>query len=300
MISIKQLKYALAVEQTLHFKKAAELCNISQSAFSTALSELEKQLDVQIFERDTKKVLITPIGQRVLKQARNILLQVNELEDFSKVQQLPLSYPMTIGMIPTIAPYLLPSLLPVVREEYPLAKLNIVENESQVLVDKVRRGDLDAAILALPYPCDGLLTLEFWQEDFFWVTLKKSQYSEQKEVSSEQLRQSKLLLLKDGHCLKEHILAACNMSDEPAEQDVGAVSLNTLIQMVLNNLGTTLIPEMAVEQLTAQYEQISIIHLQEPGPHRQIAFVMRPNYTRIACIESLIELCKKALNSTVL
>ncbi len=295
MISIKQLKYALAVEQTLHFKKAAEMCNISQSAFSNALHEFEKQLGVQVFERDTKKVLVTPLGKRVLMQARTIMLQVDELEDFSKTQQVPLCYPITIGMIPTIAPYLLPNLLANLAQTYPLAKLNIIESQSQELVEMVRRGDLDAAILALPFPCEGLLKLEFWQEDFFWVTSQQEHYLEQTEISSEQLKKTNLLLLKDGHCLKDHILAACNMAQQESQPNIGAISLNTLIQMVLGDLGTTLIPQMAVEQLTSQHKRLSVLRIQEPGPHRKIAFVMRPNYTRTGCIEALIKVCKQSL-----
>jgi LysR family hydrogen peroxide-inducible transcriptional activator len=296
MITIKQLKYAIAVEQTLHFKKAAELCNISQSAFSNALNELEKQLGVKIFERDTKKVLVTPIGKRVLMQARAIMFQVNELEDFSKVQKAPLSYPLSIGMIPTIAPYLLPKLQNRLKQDFPLAKLNIVENQSQVLVDMVRRGDLDTAILALPYPCDDLLSIEFWQEDFFWVTSEKKRYRDQTQIKSDEIDKANLMLLGDGHCLKDHVLSICNMNQNSVKNAVSAVSINTLLQMVASNLGTTLIPEMALHQLHEHYPDISALRLQEPGPHRQLAFVMRPNFTRIQCIENLITICKQSLS----
>jgi LysR family hydrogen peroxide-inducible transcriptional activator len=177
MISIKQLVYALTVADTLHFKKAAEKCNISQSALSSALNELEKQIGLQIFERDTKKVLITPVGQQVLQRARSILSQVEDLQHFAKTQKSPLSFPLTIGLIPTVAPYLLPKLLPLVKRSYSDAQLEIVEAQSHILTDMVRQGELDTAILALPFPCDGLLTLKFWAEDFYWITLKGSKQS---------------------------------------------------------------------------------------------------------------------------
>ena len=164
MISIKQLTYALAVEKTLHFKKAAELSHISQSALSTALNELEKQLGLQIFERDNKRVLVTPVGAQVLKKAREIVMQVEELEHLADSQREPLSFPMTVGVIPTICPYLLPRMLPLLHEAFPQAKLSVVEDQSQELVEMVTRGEIDTAILALPYPCEGLLTLEFWQD----------------------------------------------------------------------------------------------------------------------------------------
>lgn len=198
MISIKQLFYALTVEETLHFKKASEKCNISQSALSTSLSELEKQLGLQIFERDNKKVLVTPVGELVLKQARSIMLQVEDLQHFAETQKAPLSYPLTIGLISTVAPYILPKLLAVLNQHYPYAKLDIEESQSHILVDKVRQGELDAAILALPFPCDGLLTLKFLEEDFYWITLKGNKYSDRQEISSEELKTVICYYLKKG------------------------------------------------------------------------------------------------------
>lgn len=295
MISFKQLTYALAAEETLHFKKAAEKCHISQSALSTALNQLEEQLGVQIFERDNKKVLVTPIGQEVLTRAREIVLQVNALESLSEGLKEPLSFPLSVGVIPTIAPYLLPKMFPILHDRHPEAELKIVEEQSHVLVDMVRKGELDTAILALPYPHDGLLSLEFWQEDFYWVTLKEDKYSGLKEITSDELTQSNLMLLKEGHCLKDHILDACRLTDETASHGFGATSLNTLIQMVMGRLGTTLIPEMAMDQLISQNKQLSAVHLNEPGPHRKIAFLIRPNFTRLSSVEALQSICREAL-----
>ncbi|MDF1643215.1 MAG: LysR substrate-binding domain-containing protein [Pseudomonadales bacterium] len=295
MISIKQLSYALAVEKTLHFKKAAELSNISQSALSTSLTELEKQLGLQIFERDNKKVLVTPVGKQVLEHARKILLQVEELQHLADSQKNPLSFPLTIGVIPTICPYLLPKILPILNQRYPEFQLNIIEDQSHVLVDMVRRGEIDSAILALPYPCEGLLSMEFWQEDFYWVALKGDMHAQQKEISSNELSHCDLMLLKDGHCLKEHVLEACKLPAQTTNQSFGATSLNTLIQMVLGKLGTTLIPEMAMDALISQHEALTAVHLSEPGPHRRIAFILRPNFTRTPSIEALLSICKEAL-----
>lgn len=295
MISTKQLAYALAVEKTLHFKKAAEMCHISQSALSTALGELESQLDLQIFERDNRKVLVTPIGKEVLRRAHDIILQVEELERLADSQKEPLSFPISIGIIPTIAPYLLPKLLPQIRQPFPNADLNIVEEQSHVVVEMVRNGEIDSAILALPYPCNGLLTLDFWEEDFYWVALKGAEHTNQSEITSDELSQSNLMLLKDGHCLKDHILDACKLTEQSANHGFGATSLNTLIQMVLGKLGTTLIPAMALDQLISQNDQLKAVHLNEPGPHRRIAFLVRPNYTRMTSIEVLMKLCRQAL-----
>lgn len=295
MITLKQLSYALAVEKTLHFKQAAELCHVSQSALSTALSELENQLGLQVFERNNKKVLVTPIGKKALAIARQIMLQADDLQHLADSSKTPLSFPLSVGVIPTIAPYLLPKIFPLLNKEFPLAKLNVVEEQSSLLVDRVRSGQIDTAILALPYPCDGLLTLEFWQEDFYWITQKNAQHSQQKEISSDQVGHSRLMLLKEGHCLKEHILDICKLSDQSANHGFGATSLNTLIQMVQGDLGTTLIPAMAREQLIEGNENIAAVHLDEPSPHRRIAFIFRPNYTRLPSIEALAAICKKML-----
>ncbi|PIE43476.1 MAG: LysR family transcriptional regulator [Gammaproteobacteria bacterium] len=296
MISIKQLHYAVAVEKLLHFKKAAEHCRISQSALSTALNELEKQLGIQIFERDNKKVLVTPLGKEVLSRARDILLQVKDLQHLADNQKDPLSFPLTVGVIPTIAPYLLPRIFPALNREHPKSHLNIVEERSPVLLDMLRKGEIDTAILALPYPIDGLLSLEFWQEDFYWVALKGDPYTDLDEITSNELNQSHLMLLKDGHCLKNHILDACKLPEQTANHGFGVTSLSTLIQMVLGKLGTTLVPEIALDQLVSQNDALTAIHLNEPGPHRRIAFVFRPNYTRLSSIEALVNICKGALD----
>lgn len=295
MISIKQLQYALAVQKTLHFKKAAELCNISQSALSTALAELEKQLGFQIFERDNKKVLVTPIGQEVLRRAHDIKLQVDELQSLSDSFKSPLDFPLTIGVIPTIAPFLLSKIFPVLKQDYPNAQITVVEEQSHVQVEMVRNGEIDAAILALPYPCEGLLAMEFWQEDFYWLALKGQDHTNQMEITSSELEHSNLMLLKDGHCLKDHILDACRLPEQTANHGFGATSLTTLVQMVLGNLGTTLIPAMALAHFVEGNNKLCAVHLKEPGPHRTIAFVIRPNYTRMSSIEALVEVCRKGL-----
>lgn len=297
MITLKQLSYALAVEKHLHFKKASEACSVSQSALSTALTELEKQLGLQIFERDNKKVLVTQIGKQVLEKAQSIILQVDDLHKLANAQHEALSYPLSIGVIPTIAPYLLPLVLPKLAIQYPNLELQVLEEQSHVLVDKVRRGDIDMAILALPYDCDGLLTFEFWKEDFYWITHSDDMQLGRTEITADELEQSKLMLLKDGHCLKDQALSACNMTNESSHK-LGATSLNTLIQLVAGKLGTTLVPEMALEQLINDNDLLSKARLSEPGPHRRIAFVTRPNYTGVNNIELLMDLFRQQLKKS--
>jgi LysR family hydrogen peroxide-inducible transcriptional activator len=280
MISLKQLHYALAIEKTLHFKKAAEACNVSQSALSTAINELEKQLGTLIFERNNKQVMVTNNGQLILDRAKRVKLELDELLQISQANKQPFTSSMTIGVIPTIGPYLLPKVLPEVRKQYPNFKLKILEEQSHVLVDMVKVGDIDAAILALPFPIEGLMSFDFWREDFYWVCHKDECPSQVQEITSEELEIETLMLLKDGHCLKEHALATCQLQNKKQDSDFDSASLHTLIQMVAGKLGTTLVPQMALDQLIYNESELRAIHLNEPGPHRTIALIIRPNYVR--------------------
>lgn len=294
MISLKQIKYALAVEQSLHFKKAAEHCAISQSALSTALAEMEKQLGFQVFERNNKQVLVTTLGRQALKQAKAIKMLMDDLNALSEHDQEPLATTLSLGIIPTICPYLLPIVLPELKQSYPKLQLHISESQSHELVEQVRHGALDAAILALPYPCPGLLTFSFWQEDFYWVTQAGDQLAQRKQLRHDELDPKRLMLLKEGHCLKDHALAACQLMDVDA-QNLSATSLNTLVQLVANGMGTTLIPEMAVSQLVASNDKIAKVPLAEAGPHREIAFIVRPNYPGVNKIELLMDFFRARL-----
>lgn len=295
MISLKQITYILAVEKTLHFKKAAELCSVSQSALSTAITEMEKQLGFQVFERDNKKVLITPVGAQCLEKAHNIKLQMDDLYQLGQALKDPLSYPMSIGTIPTIGPYLFPCVLPGVRQLYPDFQLRIIEDQSHELVNKVKSGELDTAILALPFDIEGLLAFEFWEEDFYWITHHDDKLAQQKEVTSDEMKESHLMLLKDGHCLKEHALAACKLPSSEVDNSLASTSLNMLVQMVAGKMGSTFIPEMALNQLLSGNSELKAVHLNEPGPHRRIAFITRANYPRVNNVELLMKLFRQQL-----
>ena len=297
MVSLKQVHYALAVERHLHFRRAAEECNISQSALSMALSEMEKQLGFQIFERDNRKVLVTPLGQQVLDRARSIELQMEDLQKLAESQREPLSTPMSIGVIPTIGPYLLPRVLPALQERYPNLKLDILEDQSAEVLDLLRRGALDAAIIALPYDCEGLLVFPFWEEDLHWIVHAGDERAGASEATVDDLAHSHLMLLKDGHCLTEHSLSACKL-EIVATHSFSATSLSTLIQLVAGRIGTTLVPQIALEQLVTANSQLTSIPLEEPGPHRELAFAIRPNYPGIANVETLMQLFQDELRMT--
>ena len=297
MISLKQLHYALAIERTLHFRKAAIDCNVSQSALSTAIHEFEKQLGTTVFERNNKQVLVTKDGQLILNKAKRVKIELDELMQLTHANKEPFSNSMSIGVIPTIGPYLLPKVLPELRAQYPNFKLRIIEEQSHILVDKVRTGEIDAAILALPYPIQGLMNFDFWQEDFYWIC-HKDEYSnhQTREITGEELETEKLMLLKDGHCLKEHALSACKLQDQKQESDFYSSSLHTLVQMVAGKLGTTFVPQMALDQLIHNESELAAVHLNEPGPHRTISFIIRPNYVRTNELDLLRTIFTEQLN----
>ena len=297
MITLRQLEFALAVAKHRHFKRAAEECNISQSALSLGIAELEKQLDTQIFERNNKQVLITPIGEEILVRAQRVFSEINDLTTRAQSHQTPLAYPMTVGMIPTIAPYLLPKVLPELKAQYPNFRMTVVEQQTERLLEQVRYGHIDTAIIALPYPVDGLHTFEFWQEDFFAVFPSDDSLADLKTISSDQLSTANLMLLGEGHCLTDQALNVCSFDRDEFKSNFSDASLNTLIQMALAGMGTTLVPEMALQQVRRQNNDVATIPLTEKGPHRRIAFVTRLNYARVDDVNLLATIFKKALEA---
>lgn len=298
MITLRQLEFALAVAKYRHFKRAAEACNISQSALSLGIAEFEKQLGTQIFERNNKQVLITPIGEEILERAKRIFSEVNDLVTRAQTHQTPLAYPMTIGIIPTIAPFLLPKVLPVLRQAFPTFQLNVVEEQTERLIEKVRYGAIDTAIIALPYPTDGLLTFEFWAEEFLAVFAHDDPHAQLTKISAESLANSNLMLLGEGHCLTDHALSVCHLDKQKLKNSFSEASLHTLIQMALSGMGTTLIPQMASEQIRQQNPDVALIPLDEATPHRRLAFITRLNYARVDDVNLLGSLFANALTIT--
>ena len=292
MISIKQLNYALAVAKRLHFKKAADDCYVSPSTLSNAITELENQIGFQIFERTNKKVIVTKLGADLLKKAETVKFQIEDIKKLGEKQKAPLSSSLSIGVIPTIGPYLLPLVLPRLKKYYPNLNLKILEGKSSSLIEKVNEGYLDMAILALPYSLGGLLSFKFWEENFYYVSHKNNHYK--KGLKAKDINFSELMLLDDGHCLKNHVLAACQINDNQ-QFSMEASSLVTLIQLVANNMGSTLVPHMSIKHLINNNSMIKKTILNEPGPHRELAIVVRQTYTDLENVMLLKDIFKKEL-----
>ena len=212
MLTLKQIDYALSVAKNLHFKKAADECFISPSTLSNAITELETQLGVKIFERNNKKVIVTGLGKEILLKAKKIKLEVQNIHELALHSNMDgLCSSISIGIIPTISPYFLPLILPKLQKEFSNLQLKIEEGQSHILTNRVKEGELDMAILALPYDVQDLISFKFWDEDFFWVSHSKNKNAGKSEIKASELEHSELMLLEDGHCLKDHILDASRM-----------------------------------------------------------------------------------------
>jgi len=295
MLTLKQIDYALSVAKNLHFKKAADECFISPSTLSNAITELETQLGVKIFERNNKKVIVTSLGKEILIKAKKIKLEVQNIHELAQHNNMNgLSSSISIGIIPTISPYFLPLILPKLQKEFSNLQLKIEEGQSHILTNRVKEGELDMAILALPYDVQDLISFKFWDEDFFWVSHSKNKNAGKSEIKASELEHSELMLLEDGHCLKDHILDACNIASS-SQYSLKASSLNTLIQLVKGKMGTTLVPKMALKELVGNKKDLSISHLDEPGPHREIALIVRPNYGGMDSAKTLVEFFRNSL-----
>jgi LysR family hydrogen peroxide-inducible transcriptional activator len=244
--TLRQLSYLVALAEHRHFGRAADACFVTQSTLSAGLQEMEALLGVTLVERTKRRVMLTPVGAEVAARARRLLSDAEELADAARAAGEPLSGPLRLGVIPTIAPYLLPRVLPGLRERFPRLKLHLREDHTARCLEQLNGGELDAVLLALPYPAEELETATIGLDPFLLACPADHPLARLERVSSADLAHAELLLLEEGHCLREHALAACQL---PSVRGRGtqATSLHTLVQMVANGMGVTLLPRMAVE-----------------------------------------------------
>lgn len=276
----KQLRYFVALEQHGHFGKAAESCFVSQPAFSVAIKELENLLNIQLVDRTNKNVTITSLGRDVARQARVVLRDLEDLVDMAKGNQAPLTGQLKMGVIPTIAPFLLPSLLPALRESYPALRLYLKEDLTERVYERLMEGELDLILIALPYDLRNVTEMPLFDDHFFLAHHEQSRFSSmQTSDATENLPSDSILLLEDGHCLRDHALAACNIKHADKVSSITATSLLTLVQMVDADLGVTFLPEMAIQSPLLRNTHIQTEAL-EPNSYRQIGLVWRKASTR--------------------
>ncbi len=275
----KQLRYFVALEQYKHFGKAAKACFVSQPAFSTAIRELESTLNVQLVDRTNKNVTITSIGKDIAVQARLVLRDLEGLVDIARENQEPLSGQLKLGIIPTIAPFLLPKILPKLRKTYPDLQLYLHEDITDRIYERLMEGDLDVILIAIPYDLRSVESMSLYKDPFYLACRKDTGLVDAGHYAIEQLPAESILLLEDGHCLRDHALAACKIRNMNKVSHVTASSLLTLIQMVDADLGITFLPGMAQGSAMLKNTQIKIYPMRA-GSYREIGLVWRKGTMR--------------------
>ena len=280
--TLKQLKYLTAVAEHAHFGNAAKACHVSQSTLSAAVLDLEDTLGSALVERNNRRVILTVLGQDVVQRGRNILMEVDDLVSVCEASAEPFTGKMRFGVIPTIAPYILPHLLKRLRRKHPDFQLFIREDLSAHLVAALQQGELDVLLLALPYPADNVETMHLFDDEFLFACPRDHALASAKRVSTADLKQQDLLLLEDGHCLRDHALEACKLSDSELSIPYQATSLNTIVQMVANGIGVTLLPEMALDAKILSGTDVMARPFHERNVARSIGLMWRRKTPRRA------------------
>lgn len=278
--TLKQLQYLIALEEHGHFGKAADACYVTQSTLSAGIRELESLLGLVLVERTRRVVRFTPLGKKMVAKAHRILREAEELADMARASGKPLADDMRISVIPTIAPFLLPRMIPALRTQYPDLKLFLREETSASACEALHRGQVDCVLLALPFACGDIEHAPLFRDRFFVAFPEGEPDNPPNSIVPEMIDEARLLLLVDGHCLKDHALAACNRPELRASATMLGTSLHTLIQMVDSGLGQTLIPEMAVKHGLLTGTRVQARPLDAPHASREIALVWRTNSPR--------------------
>ena len=277
--TLKQLRYFAALCDTLHFGRAAEQCFVSQSAFSNAIQEFEAALETQLVDRTNRRVTITSNGQEVATQARLVLRDVDSLVEIAKGGSQPLSGELRLGVIPTIAPFMLPTLLPKLRKTYPELELLLIEDQTQRIYERLQDGELDALLLALPWAMQGVEQQALFRDEFCLAYRHGTHRVDPENYRFNRLDADSVLLLEDGHCLRDHALAACKIRGTQKIRRFGASSLLTLIEMVDADLGITFLPEMARGSTLLRNTRVRL-HALKDESYRNIGMAWRKGSRR--------------------
>ena len=293
LTSLKQLRYLVALSEQLNFTHAAESCFVTQSTLSAGLKELEEALGTRLVERDRKTVLMTPIGIEVAKRARAILAATQDLVEIAAESRAPMTGLLRLGVIPTIAPFLLPPCLRLLRERYPELHLALREDLTTNLLSRLEDGQLDLALIALPYETGNLMVEPLFDDNLWIVGRKNDPQLKARAVHITPSLTDRLLLLEEGHCLRDHALYACGASTERSTEGVEATSLLTLVQMIESGLGIGMVPEIAVKSGLMESPTLVARPMSKPSPKRTIALVARRSTTRLADLKALSEVILK-------
>ncbi|MFT6557706.1 hydrogen peroxide-inducible genes activator [Sneathiella sp.] len=285
--SLKQLEYLVALDEEKHFGRAADCCNVTPSTVSAGIRDLEVLLGSALAERTNRSVMMTPFGQEVAGKARSLLRSGEEIMELASARKRePLTGALHMGVIPTIGPFFLPSVLPDMWRKHPELQLFLREEQTEPLLDKLRRGVIDVALIALPYSLEELDVQILFDDYFQFACSDTHPFAQMASISQEKLDREPLLLLAEGHCLRGHLLEVCKLEQHQNHTEFAATSVFTLVQMVAANMGVTLLPELATESSVVRDARISLVPLEQPSA-RKIGLVWRKSTHRREEFEQL-------------
>ncbi len=289
-MNLRDLEYFVALAKYRHFGRAADACHVSQPSLSAQIKKLEETLGVLLIERGGKQTMLTEAGEDVLRHAQQILAQAEEIREVGRLASDPMSGRFRLGVIPTIAPYLLPRLLPLLQKHFPTLETEIYEGQTHHITAQLKQGELDAILLALPLMDDSLKEAELFRERFFLAAPTVHKLASKAHITPRDLQGEHLLLLEDGHCLRDQALEVCELAGASEYRHFRATSLETIRYMVASGTGITLLPEMAIG---TERHGIAIIPFKPPAPHRSIGLAWRRTSPRQKLMQTMTEMLKK-------
>jgi len=291
-VNLRDLRYLVALADHKHFGRAADASFVSQPTLSTQLKKFEAELGVSLIERNPRNVMMTEVGEAVVARARVMLREADEIRAIARRSKDPESGMVKLGIFPTLGPYLLPHIIPGIVSRYPKLELILVEEKTETILRMLHEGQLDCGILAMPIPEDNLHVEFLFEEDFVLAVPKQHRLSKQKKARLADLSEEKLLLLDDGHCLRDQALEVCHMAGAGERSGFRATSLETLRHMVAANVGLTLMPALTVNPPSPASFAIQLVPFADPAPHRRIAMVWRKASALAAFLQQLVPLVK--------
>jgi LysR family hydrogen peroxide-inducible transcriptional activator len=295
-MNLRDLRYLVALADERHFGRAAERCFVSQPTLSAQIRKLEEYLGTPLVERQPRRVSLTETGVRVVERARRLLQEADAIVELARTDRDPLAGALKLALIPTVGPYLLPHVATRLRRAVPRLKLLLYEYQTAPLLEKLRAGEIDLGILALPTPLDGLESATLFDEPFVLAMPASHPLAGRERIKIDDIRGETLLLLEDGHCLREQALDVCSRVRVHEDQDYRATSLETLRQMVAAGHGITLLPELASASPVGTSRGLRIKHFAKPAPTRTIGAVWRKSTTRGAAIDAVLATIRTAMH----
>lgn len=294
-MKLRDLEYLIAVDEERHFHKAAARCFVSQPTLSGQLKKLEDELGLQLVERTNRHVEMTEVGLAVSKQAKRVLAEVNTIKDIAQIYKDPMVGELRLGLIPTVAPYLLPIIMPALNKAFPKLKIWLYEYQTHTLLEKIDHGELDLLILALPIEKHHFVEVDLFREPFRLALKRGDKLAKKKKVNLGDIANLDMLLLGEGHCLRGHVLDVCHFAGAKEESQFQATSLETLRHMIGEGVGMTLMPELAIPKNATKKDPVQYIEFSDPKPSRRIGMLYRKNSYREDVFNNIAELIRSTL-----